>query len=269
MTQFQQKVGKLDAQQNELIELERGGRRSERLADVVYGRLIEQIAGGEFAEGEKLPPEKILAASFMVSRAVVREALARLQSDGVTLSKHGSGTYVKSRPARRLVDLASGREIGMVLRCIEARIPVETENARLAAIRKSKVQMSEIMSIVESMTEEFNSGTLSKPLDFAFHRTIATASQNQYLIAILDQLRVHIEASMDVTLTMTRTSFEVRARQVFEEHRHLAEAIKEGDGDRAGLLMHYHLDQARRRLIDHRRDQATEPHLVTPPSQRA
>lgn len=230
------------------------GARPERLVDLVYGRLLEQIADGQFVEGSRLPAEKAMAATFSVSRGVLREALSRLQMDGVTVSRHGSGTYVRSRPAKRLPSFATGSEVGAVLRCLEARQSCEGETARLAALRRTPQQMEEIESIIAQMRDSFAAAKISHGPDFSFHRAIASASQNPLLVGILDQLRVPIEGVMQVNLSMTSSGSEERATQVLQEHVGIAEAIEEGDGERASLLMRYHLDQAKRRLIDGKRD---------------
>ena len=57
--------------------------RRGRLADHVYGRLLEDIVSGRYEVGDRLPAETELAETFEVSRPVVREALNRLQADGL------------------------------------------------------------------------------------------------------------------------------------------------------------------------------------------
>src|SRR3954451_6834931 len=54
-----------------------------KLADRVYEQILEQIVGGQYREGARLPAEAQLAAAFSVSRPIVRDALARLNADGV------------------------------------------------------------------------------------------------------------------------------------------------------------------------------------------
>ena len=56
--------------------------------------LAEQIRQGALAPGDRLPTEKQLTEIYAVSRAVVREALARLKSEGLVTSQQGSGVFV-------------------------------------------------------------------------------------------------------------------------------------------------------------------------------
>ena len=71
-----------------------------RLGDQLYHRLAVLIERGEFAEGGRLPPETELAERFHVSRPVIREALSRLRSVGVIVSRRGSGSFVQKRADR-------------------------------------------------------------------------------------------------------------------------------------------------------------------------
>ena len=85
--------------------------RRERLADQIYGHLFESIVGGRYEANEKLPTEKQLAASYDVSRPVVREALMRLQADGLIISRQGAGTFIAKRPPRRVIELAKAQDV--------------------------------------------------------------------------------------------------------------------------------------------------------------
>ncbi len=66
----------------------------------VAGELREAILAGRFAEGKQFPTETALCSQFDVSRFTVREALKRLQNEGLIARKHGSGTIVQPAAAR-------------------------------------------------------------------------------------------------------------------------------------------------------------------------
>ena len=68
--------------------------RAAPLADQVFGALQAEIVDGRLKAGERLPIEPQLAASFGVSRTVIREAVSRLRNDGLVTTKQGSGIYV-------------------------------------------------------------------------------------------------------------------------------------------------------------------------------
>jgi DNA-binding GntR family transcriptional regulator len=99
--------------------------RRDRLADQVYGRLLEDIVSGSYEVGDRLPAEKDLASSFAVSRPVVREALTRLAADGLVSARQGAGTFITRLPPRQIVKLAPRASIAGILRVFEVRIALE------------------------------------------------------------------------------------------------------------------------------------------------
>ncbi len=82
--------------------MNRAGRTTRPLlADVVRDGLRRAVIGGTFPPGSKLPNEDALAQRFTVSRATIREAVRGLVEEGYLSRRHGSGTYVTSRPLLR------------------------------------------------------------------------------------------------------------------------------------------------------------------------
>lgn len=227
--------------------------KRERLADSVYGRMLQQITAGRLEEGHRLPSENDLAGFFGVSRSVVREALLRLQNDGIVASRQGSGTYVQKKPPARLTELGDVSNIAGVLRCYEARLAVEGETARLAALRRSEADAAALAQILDALDAESRSNAIERDTDFAFHRQIAVASRNEFLLGLFDALAEGVTTGMKLALGLTRTLPGVRSRRVFEEHERIYDAVVGGDSESAGIAMRYHLDQARKRLIDSRR----------------
>ena len=70
-------------------------------AEEVRDGLLNDLVSGAATVGTKLPNEQLLAERFEVSRATVREAVGALVEGGYLVRRHGSGTYVTSRPSRR------------------------------------------------------------------------------------------------------------------------------------------------------------------------
>lgn len=228
--------------------------RRGRLGDQVYGRLLEEIVSGRYAVGDRLPGENDLAESFEVSRPVVREALNRLQADGLVTSRQGSGTFVARVPPRQIVKLAPGASIAAILRAFEVRIALEGQAARLAAERRSQSELAAIGEALEAMKQAMESGSSAKDADFAFHRSVAIASGNMTLVEILDGLSETVGTGMTVALSITRQGTQQRSARVIDEHVRIYEAIAASEPDSADLAMRYHIDQARKRLTDRKRD---------------
>src|SRR5689334_6121896 len=68
---------------------------NDNLTDRIAGLLRDDIVAGKYKPGRQLPPGKDLCERFGVSITVVREALARLKSDGLVASHQGKGVFVE------------------------------------------------------------------------------------------------------------------------------------------------------------------------------
>lgn len=222
----------------------------QRLGDQLYGQILDQILSGRLQEGSRLPPEKELSGMFGVSRPVVRQALMRLRVDGLLHARQGAGSYVLARPSERLGRFASSGDVAALMRCIEARLPLEGAAARLAAERRSPEQLARIAAAHDAFAEAAEGSGMTPDSDYAFHGSIAEASGNDYFPAFLHGLHGALLRFMGVALGLTRTGSRERARAVVQEHAHILDAIRQGDADMAGLAMQFHIGQARRRVID-------------------
>lgn len=225
-----------------------------RLSDTIYRRLLNEIVGPDYRVGDRLPTEHTLAKHFAVSRPVVREALRRLQADGIVLSRQGSGTYVQRKPSQRVVDL-TGNEPGLreVLQGFELRLSLEALSARLAARNRNDAQLDAIRAAAAALRNAFASDVsrdAEKDADYAFHRAIAEASGNAMLVDVLDGIAERLKAGMRVTLSLTHDASMQRRARVLDEHDRIVHAIESGDADSADIAMRYHIDQARNRLLD-------------------
>jgi GntR family transcriptional regulator, transcriptional repressor for pyruvate dehydrogenase complex len=221
-----------------------------RLSDTVYNQLLGDIIEARIAVGERLAPETRLAARFAVSRPVVREALQRLQSDGVVISRQGSGSFVQRSPSRQVGALTRTFTLHDVLQSFELRMPLEGLSARLAARKRSDAQMTVIEKAALALKAVFGKSNAAQEADYAFHRAIAVASDNLLLLETLDQLADRLKGAMNVTLSLSRQASVRRRDRVLDEHDRIVRAIKVQDADSAAIAMQYHIDQARNRLLD-------------------
>jgi GntR family transcriptional repressor for pyruvate dehydrogenase complex len=223
-----------------------------RLADMLYGQLVKQIVEHDMPEGGRLPSEAEIARMFGASRPVVRQALKRLQADGLVYSRKGSGSFVQTRPPTRITELTDPSRIASYLRCNEARVAIETEAARLAALRRTRDDLRAIDEAVIALAGALDQGQTGIEQDLAFHRIIAKATDNELFPRLLAELQELMRGSMALGLGLTRTGSELRRQQVVKEHRQIAEAIAAQDGEAAALYMRFHLAQSRLRTIDAR-----------------
>jgi len=228
--------------------------RKERLADILYGQILEQILAGNFKEGERLPTEHEISSAFNVSRPVVREALIRLQADGLIYARRGAGTFVRAVPSVAITNFAAPASISEYLRSFEVRLALEAAAASFAAERRSVAQLSNMEEANDRMRETMMQGEAANEEDFAFHREIAVASGNQLFVSQFENLRREVGGSMSVALGLTKLGSEERRNAVMREHQQIIEAIRAGNSEVAALYMRYHLVQARERITDSHRD---------------
>jgi len=228
--------------------------KKERLGDKLYGQILQQIVSGVLREGDRLPSENQMCQSFNVSRPVVRQALVRLQADGLVASRQGAGTFVQKRPPEGLMRFAEPSDVSEMLRCLELRMAVESQAAALAALRRTSSELKDIENALSAIEAEMNTGNLPVSADFAFHYAVAAASGNVLFPQVLQTLNDLIERGMTVALSLTREGTPERARRVFDEHYAIFQAIERRDVQSAELAMRYHLDRLRQRVTDSHRD---------------
>ncbi len=221
-----------------------------RLSDNVYDQLLGDIIAAKISVGERLPAETLLAQRFAVSRPVVREALLRLQNDGVVVSRQGSGSYVQRSPSPRAGELTRQVSLHEALQSFEIRLNLEELSARLAARHRTDAQLKDIIDKAQHFAAVFGQSGAAMEADYAFHRSIASASGNVLLAETLDQLSDRFKSGMHITLSLTRAASASRRERVLDEHERIVRAIRVSDADSAAIAMRYHIDQARNRLLD-------------------
>jgi GntR family transcriptional repressor for pyruvate dehydrogenase complex len=230
-----------------------GDEPRQRRSDLVYGQLIEQIIAGDLPENARLPTEHELAKGFGVSRSVVREALMRLSADGVVTARQGSGTYVQRRPSDRVMAFARPSDLPALLRAFEMRLALEGAAARLAAVRRNEAQLAAMQACHSAFATQAAEGQPTPQADFAFHRAVIEATGNPYFLAAIEATGDAVLSQMDVALKVTREMSRERANAVVAEHARVLDSIRSGDGEGAEIAMRFHIDQARKRLVDRSR----------------
>ena len=228
--------------------------RKERLADILYGQILEQILAGSFKEGDRLPAEHEICSAFAVSRPVVREALVRLQADGLVYSRRGAGTFVRAVPPSAITRFATASNISGYLKSFEVRFALEAAAAAFAAERRTTVHLNNLNEANEQLRNKIMSGQSASAEDFAFHREVAVASGNDLFVSQFEHLRGEISGSMGVALGLTKLGSDERRLVVLREHQQIVDAIRAGNSEHAALYMRYHLLQARERITDSHRD---------------
>ncbi len=224
--------------------------KRERLSDIVYGQILEYISAEGMEVGNRLPPEQAFCSAFGVSRPVVREALMRLQADGLIYSRQGAGTFIDKVPPANMMQFTQSADVADYLRSYEIRMGLETEAARLAAINRNDKDLSRINQAMVKLRQAHDRGAPEGAEDFEFHLAIADATGNVFFGEILNQIQKNVIGHMTLGSALTHLGPEERRRQVLAEHENIVDALEKADPEAAANLMRTHLVNARERLTD-------------------
>lgn len=218
------------------------------LSDQVADAMAAEIRAGRLAAGDKLPTEATLVEQFSVSRTVVREALSRLKSLSLVESRQGSGVYVKEIGFSPLnFDVKSSVSRQAVIQMVELRRALEAEVAALAAQRRNEADLKRIRKSITLLDQAVRAGGDGVDEDVQYHRAIAEAARNPFLISTLEYLGQFLRGATRVTRAneARRADF---ARQVLDEHALIVSAIEAGDAEAARRAATSHMDNAIARI---------------------
>ncbi|HEY7850736.1 MAG TPA: FadR/GntR family transcriptional regulator [Ktedonobacterales bacterium] len=212
----------------------------------LYAQIVEQIQGrivrGELRAGDRLQPERELAASFGASRTAVREALKTLAQMGLVAVHQGRGAIVTDNTSD-----AMRSSLGLMLRVnhlhspdalVELRAIIEPEIAALAAERATEAHIEALREAVATMERSLCQADAYIAADSQFHRTLALASRNPLIVALVDSI-VGLLAEQRALIFAVPGGPE--RGQVF--HKTLLAAIERRDSELASAAMRAHLAQ--------------------------
>ncbi len=191
----------------------------------VYRSVRMQILKGELTPGARLF-EVEQAQSLGVSRTPMREALVRLEADGLVAATERG--FVVSDPRDGLVD------------AYHLRAAIECYAVRLAAERASETEISALRSnVAQSRLVDLADTVRRAQLNAQFHEMLAVASRSPRMLRAFVNHRELVMADEDMTLHTVEAS-----RRFVNEHDMIVSAIEMRDGDLADRIMRAHLRHA-------------------------
>lgn len=217
---------------------------------MVVERFLEQLAAGALVPGERLPPERELAASYGVGRNSVREAIRELEMLGVVETRQGDGTYVTEISAQRLMTpfralLGIQAPTAAISEILEFRGIIEPEAAALAArnltednerlLRRALQRFDS--SLVDGGPAVVDGGP-AVVADTHFHFAIAQASGNPLIIAVQ---RALLDIMSGFRSNLPADSSYVPDQRLPRGHHAIFGAIIAGDPESARQAMAEHL----------------------------
>ena len=204
----------------------------ETLSEHVLRQIQSAIVKGEIAPGSKIS-EPELARAYGISRGPLREALHRLEGQKLLVRVPHVGARVVCLSREELGELYQIRESLEGLAC------------RLAAERMLPEQVEELRDVLREheRDEAFQAGRgyYLQEGDFDFHYRIVQASENRMLIRLLCDELYQLARMYRIQHSATPN----RPAQAFAEHHRILDAIAEGDGELAELLMKRHIRTSR------------------------
>jgi DNA-binding FadR family transcriptional regulator len=213
--------------------------------------LTESIQNGELRPGDRLPTESGLVRQYGVSRTVVREAMSRLNAQGLVETQQGRGSFVLTSPSAVpfSVDASTARTPEELLELLDLRLGFEAEAAAIAARRADARKIAAVRTALAEFQKEVASPGASVAADFEFHRSIALASGNRYFLQLLDSLGRSAIAAPRGRLAMAEGSgAPSHLSLVAVEHENVYRAIARRNPDDARAAMRVHLANSQERL---------------------
>jgi DNA-binding GntR family transcriptional regulator len=196
-----------------------------------YSLILEAIDRGDIGPGQRLV-ETELAERFGVSRTPVREALSRLEAQGV-VAREGRGLRVATLDHHQLGEL------------YEVRGVVEGLAARLAARHAAPEEIAVLGDMVEADRRVLDDPRALALANRRFHRQLHRASHNRYLIQMLESMRRSMALLSTTTLAVPG-----RGEQALDEHAAIVAAVAARDEAGAQAAAERHISNAyRTRLV--------------------
>ena len=192
----------------------------------LYERLREEVSAERIAPGARVS-ELDLGRRYEVSRTPIREALARLEQDGL-LERRGSAVYVRERTPDEIIDI------------YRVRVYLEGAVGHDAAHRRTELDLIRLDAAAArcAAASHDNPRTL-QALNTAFHQALADCCHNQTLRDLQDRLTTQV-----AKLPSTTLSFPGRWEQALEEHMALIRAIRNQNAAEAEQIGRAHMATA-------------------------
>ena len=206
------------------------------LQERTYKSLRTALLDGKFAVGERIFEAEV-AQQLGVSRVPVREAVRRLQQDGLLEVRPRSGIYVTSVSADEADDI------------YRIRAALEGAAASLAAERITDSELATLRKLLQRERESKGNGRSRTPSQVVvradeFHHAVHVYARSPRLFELLELIYAQVMQFRAITLSLPG-----RADAAIHGHQRLYDALSKHDADAAERVMRDHIDSARRLLL--------------------
>lgn len=233
-----------------------------KVSDVVAKELEKNILQGLWTPGDKLPPERELAAQMSVSRPSLRTAIQQLEKRGLVETRQGGGTYIKNFLAPSLTDplmqmFQTHPDTAMDF--VEFRSIIEGNAAYLAAMRATDADRELLQACFESMEAAHadDDPENEAEIDADFHLIIAESSHNAVLLHIM---RAMVNILREGVFYNRMQLYTRRGSRdlLLKQHRAIYDPIMAGDPDLARQAAKAHLAYVQEIMRDLEREESRQ-----------
>ena len=209
----------------------------------VVNHITTLIENGTLKPGDKIPPERELARKLKISRASLRTGIGYLAAMGVMKVRHGVGTFVADGPpeiGKSSLGLLGALHGFKSWQMFEARLLLESGLAALAAERGKEEHLTVLAEEVAEMYATVDDPEEYLIHDVRFHRTIALASGNPILAALMETITTALYDERRKTVELSRN-----LKDSADTHREIYRAIRAKNSVEARKVMERHLELAK------------------------
>lgn len=208
------------------------------LTSLAYKSIKDYILVGRLGEDSRLT-EEFLSTQLGISKSPIREALNRLEAEGLIRIEARRGAYLRSFSLKEVADLYDLRE------ALEIHA-VRTGNF-------SEELLKELHKNGKRLREYLKQNEKGKYIDedMRFHALIARATGNAKLCDVLENLQNQI-------WLFRRKTYDISSSTAVDYHDRILDALEAGDRERAEKTMREHISQVRNKLIDFLETQGEE-----------
>lgn len=224
--------------------------KTQRASEAIYEQIRDLILQGQLKEGDRLPSERALMDQLSRSRPTIREALRMLERDGFIQTIPGGSGATVHIPTTNMVtqSLDTMLQLQHVTKdeLGEFRIHNDAATARWAALRRSEADLDAMEAILAETLKcvEVLDWVRFMDLDPLFHLKLAQAGKNR-VAAIMSE--VLCERSKPICLAgflnLSPEDAHERGLGVWQMHRNILDAVRDGDAQAAEEAMVYHIRQ--------------------------
>ncbi len=217
-----------------------------RISDAIASTLERRILEGSLRPGDRLPPERELAAELGVSRPSLREAIQKLASKNLLQSRQGGGTFVTAALESSFSDPWAemmGNHPNLREDMLEFRRMLEGQAAEWAAERATDADLQRLEQSFKALLAGFEADDADKrsEADIAFHQAIGDAAHNVLIGHLSGALLSLMHDNIRLNLGELK-SIPASTRLLVAQHTAIYEAVRDGKPQVARAAAETHID---------------------------